>query len=363
MTASAVAVPRFAPDLTPRSNTGSVPQTPCNGLEASIDFYQATGRYLNVQRMWEMFEYICSGFDQQEIYTLSHGIFCGINWEFSATTLDGLKLAWNVASDGQIHCWVSIPGGCFHMVSLRDSLRTIGGATEQFLLKATRIDFKLRDYDRIKLPHELFKEFEHGNVRGVKSRQFITSGERGSLDDTIYFGSRDSEKRLRVYDANHNHGVNAVDWELQIRKNSAVAAVSLLVESFYSDCEDCVGLCQSLIGAAVVGFVRFIKDGDRNGHVDTDRCQLQDWYEGMRIRAGGALRIPSPRPSTSVSQKMVWLFRQVSTTLACFEIGLGKNNFRNWLDELISQGSERMTRAHDALVSQLRRERERFVTS
>jgi hypothetical protein len=313
--------------------------------------------------MWEMFEYLASGFDQKEIYTLEHGIFCGINWQFSATTLDGMKLAWNVLEDGQVHCWVSIPGGCFHMVTLRDALRTLGGATQHFLLKSTRVDFKLRDYDRLKLPHELFKEFELGNVRGVKSRQFITSGERGSLDDTIYFGSRESEKRLRVYDANHNHGVNAVDWELQIRKHSAVAALSLLVEAFYSDSEDCLGLCQSLIGAAVVGFVRFIKDGDSNSHVDTDRCQLQDWYEGMRVRAGGALRIPSVRPSTSVSQKMVWLFRQVSTTLACFEDGLGVNNFRNWLNELISQGRERMRKVHEALVSQLRRERERFVTS
>lgn len=349
--------------VTPLSNTGSMPPNPLDGLESSLDFYQATGRYDSTSRMWEMFEYLCSGFDQKEIYTLPHGLFCGINWEFSATTLDGLKIAWNLLSDGQVHCWVNIPGGCFHMVSLRDALRTIGGATHQFLLKCTRIDFKLRDYDRVKLPHELFAEFEYGNVRGVRSRQFITSGERGSLDDTIYFGSRESEKRLRVYDANHNHGVNAVDWELQIRKNSAVAAVAMLTEAFYSDCEDSLGLCQTLIGAGVAGFVRFIKDGDKKEHVDTDRCELQDWYEGFRIRAGGALRIPSPRPSTSVTQKMVWLFKQVSCTLSCFEEGLGKNNFRNWLEELISQGRERMTKSHEALVAQLRRERSRFLTS
>lgn len=351
------------PTLTPLSNTGSLPPNPLDGLESSIDFYQGTGRYLSVERMWEMFEYLASGFEQKEIYTLDHGIFCGINWEHSATTLDGMRLAWNVLEDGQVHCWVSIPGGVFHMVSLRDALRTLGGGFQHFLLKCTRIDFKLRDYDRLKLPHELFKEFELGNVRGVRCREFITSGERGSLDDTIYFGSRESEKRLRVYDANHNHGVDAVDWELQIRKNSAIAAMAMLTDAFYAGGEDNLSLCQSLIGAAVASFVRFIKDGDKNRKIDTDRCELQDWYEGFRIRAGGALRIPSIRPSTSIAQKMVWLFKQVSVTLACFQDGLGREHFRDWLEELISQGRERMKKSHEALVSQLRRQRSSFVAS
>jgi len=340
-----------------------MPQTPSSGLEASVDFYQGTGRFENVDKMWEMFEYGCSGFNQKEIYTLDHGLFCGINWEKSATTLDGMKLAWNVAADGKVHAWVSIPGGCFHMTTLRDVFRTLGGLTERFLLKCTRVDFKLRDYDRLKLPHELFKEFEIGNVRGVKTREFITSGDRGSIDDTIYFGSRESEKRLRVYDANHNHNVNAVDWELQIRKHSASAAISMLTEAFCSDSDDTLGLCQSVIGAAVASFVRFIEDGDNNSHVDTDRCRLQQWYEGFRIRAGGALRIPSVRPSTSVVQKMTWLFKQVSTTLACFQDGLGRDNFRNWLENLIEQGRNKMKKKHEALVSQLRRERENLVTS
>jgi len=351
------------PDLTPRSNTGSVPQTPSSGLEASIDFYQATGRSENVGKMWEVFAYLASGFDQREMYTLQHGLFCGINWSYSATTLDGMKFAWNIGDDGKVHYWVSVPGGCFHMVSLRDALRTIGGATSHFSLKATRIDFKLRDYDKVKTPFDLFREFELGNCRGVKTRQFITSGDRGSTDDTIYFGSKESEKRLRVYDANHNHGIDSIDWELQIRKGSAVAAVDMITEAFYSNQDDCLNLCQSIIGAAVAGFVRFIQNGKDKEHVDTDRCLLQEWYEGFRIRAGGALRIPSVRPSTSVLQKMGWLYKQVSTTLACFEDGLGKNNFRNWLDNLIEQGREKIKKSHEALVSQLRRERERFVTS
>jgi len=340
-----------------------MPQTPHLGLEASIDFFQGTGHAESLEKMWEVFEYVASGFDQKEIYTLEHGIFCGINWQKSAMSLDGLKMAWNALEDGKCHFWISIPGGCFHMCTLRDAIRTIGGATQYFGVKPTRIDFKLRDYDKTKTPYQLFREFEIGNVRGVKCRQFITSGERGSQDDTVYFGSTESEKRLRVYDANHNHGIDSVDWELQIRKHSAVAAVSALTDAFYNCDDDGLGLCQSIIGACVLGLVRFIKDGDSKKGVDTDRCEIQDWYQGMRIRAGGALRIPSVRPSTSVLQKMQWLFKQVSCTLACFEEGFGKADFRNWLDNLVAQGKERIKKVHEALISQLRRERERFVTS
>jgi hypothetical protein len=363
MPSTSVQVPAFRPDVTPRSNTGSELQNPPKGLEASIDFYQATGVCLSLEKMWEIFEYAAGGFNQQELYTLSHGLFCGINWEFSGMSLDGMRFAWNLKPDGSVHFWISIPGGCFHMTSLRDAIRTIGGCTKYFGLKPTRIDFKIRDYDKIKTPFQLFKEFEMGNVRGVSCRQFVTSGERGSNDDTIYFGSKESEKRLRVYDANHNHSVDSIDWELQIRKHSAISAVDMLIDAFYNSDDDALALCQSMIGAAVMGLVRFIKDGDTKKGIDTNRCELQDWYEGLRMRAGGALRIPSVRPSTSVLQKMRWLYKQVSTTLACFEEGLGKANFGNWLSNMIEQGRAKIQKGHEALVSQLRRERENLVTS
>ncbi len=339
---------------TPSSNTGLKCQEleGVSRLESGIDYFMGTSTFPDWQGFEQAVNFVASNFGQHLIWE-NKPMFSGITWEATVKTLDGLKIGYNRLDSGGIHAWFCIPGTLFHLVNLRDGWRCLLGLGNKYGFKATRIDLKLRDYARRKTPLELFGECQRGNVARKKKCEIAASGNIGEeLIYTLYLGSRQSEEFLRIYDSLPVHGLDAIDWELQSRDEKADAIFRSLIKIIDADFEEIGDLIATYIASTVLGSVEFI---DRKPDVRLSRQPRQEWWKEFIEEAGGQIRHSIARSSRTVEKVFTWLEKQVVTMMSALQQGMGKVDFRKWLNKQLEISTERFRPYHDALVVECER--------
>lgn len=341
--------PEFESVQTPLSNTGSNQQ---KKLVSSIDYFQGTSIFPNLERMHQALDF---AFGQcEDLYAVVPGkpFMSGVVWESSGISTRGGKIGYRQLPDGTYHCWLSIPGSCLHQLDGRSQYRLFTGLYHTFRFKATRIDFKVRDYSRRKTPIEIHEQARLGNVARVKSYEYSGSAKIGHAPvETCYLGSRQSEKFLRIYDALPVHGENAIDWEVQLRDEKAHSAYSQLAN--IPSCEDTDLLISQYIGAVVCGAVEFI---DRQIGRQLQRQSRQDWWLNFVDECGGRISICVAKPTRSLQRTLDWIDRQVAVQLSALRSGLGRANFHLYLTNLLDQSESRFQPIHEMLIKLCRAE-------
>ena len=334
--------------LTPSSNTGSERQD--SRLEVAVDYFMCTAHFGSKSELDVLVEYVVSFFSQVLIWQ-DGSFFSGITWQNYGKTLDNLIIAYNFEDDGSIHAWFSIPGTAFHLIDLMSSFKFLVTMREKYLVTPTRIDLKLRDYARRKMPVDIWMEARNGNVARIKKWGHNGDGDVGSCSyDTAYLGSRKSDRFMRIYDAKPVHDIDSIDWELQCRKKHAQCVFYALTDISKVDSIYISDLVSKYIAATVLGFVDFI---DRREDIKDNRLSRQprqQWWQDFIDEAGGQIRHSIPRPSSSVEKSIKWLKKQVIVVMSALRQGVGEELFDIWLKSQLDSAVERFQLHHQALI-------------
>lgn len=334
------------------SDTGSKQQG--LGYACSIDYLQGTAVFPNPQRFQEFLDYVFQSFSDNYVLSPGKGVQVGKSWASSGVSLRGGRIAYSRENDGRVRVWISLPGKCWHQLSTRDQWRLCLGLDNVYRFKPTRIDLKVRDYERMRLPQQLVEYAQAGQVRGIKRYEAAGCGVvGGDMRITAYLGSKKSQKFLRVYDAQPIHGEDAIDWELQLRDEHAVGMFQELVSipSEVGQEKSVNELVCACIGAFVIGAVDFVEHADRR---QRNRCVLQPWWEKFKESFGAGMRIALPRRTPNVQETLDWIDRQVIVMLATLADGMGVTPFRNYLNERVNRARERYRDRHFGIIEQMR---------
>jgi hypothetical protein len=148
---------------------------------------------------------------------------------------------------------------------------------------------------------------------------------------TTYLGSPKSEARVRVYDKSAETGRDGagIRWEIQLRREHAVAFVAGAIEAGDS------------LGRHVLGCIRGLVDfRDWSGRERGDRAPLLDWWAAI-VADAERVGLNPPARDDSLAAKRAWLEGQVAPTLALVYYAHGAG----WLNDLLRNGEERLTEA------------------
>lgn len=361
------------PVKTGHSNTRSECQTSINldsrqsatrftaDLEVSVDWLTIASKHSFHQDLQAMVDFI-QEFTNDEFFlefgnSFSPGRGCK-KYEHSGSSLKGCRLGWNVDADGVSTTWLSIPGQVLRQISVRDTWRLCSGLSQRWGVECRRFDAALDDYQRRVSPHEVLRACEAGDIALVQTYQLSAKSPVGQVAvPTIYFGSRESEKFVRFYDAERKHGVPCDRWEVELKRRHAQEAfnhfVNLPFDSF--DDESFDNFASHFLAGLVVGAIDFRKaqEGER-----LSRRERLDWWESLVNEVGAGIRLSPARPKPSLERSLTWFKRQVSVTVAALRDGWGVSRFNAWMAEEILAGKKRFSSYHEALIRQLKREGE-----
>lgn len=193
-------------------------------------------------------------------------------------------------------------------------------------VKVTRIDLAVDG--AAFTPEMAYKAFKGGQRRGLARRWRWMESEEGS---TLYIGSRQSKRFMRIYD---RRGVTRV--EVELKEEAAGIAFQRVVDG--------VG---ATLGAEAIGWVRSICDFvDRSADANVSRCPLLDWWaafvggaEKLRVRLGGTVR-------ATLERTRRWLTKQVSAVLATVE-----SLEPGFVEKLLQEGRWRMGERHRVMLA------------
>lgn len=255
----------------------------------------------------------------------------------SAISLGGLRVGYS-ESEGTVSGFFLIPGSYLDALSFEDQLNVLRFCFD-WEVKITRIDIAFNDFQKRLTPQKLDCWAKENYLRGFRTHSSIREDfrvvgrENVSLGATKTFGSRSSQKYLRVYEALPIHGVDAVRWELELRDDRARATAHFLLNSDDASQE----LCELICGA--IDFV--VNDG---GRLDRSE-QLEEWEEFV-CYVGGASKIRISKAPTPLEKKIDWLFRQCSRTLAIAKRRYGAYIVR----ELLEIGNQKLSFFDEELI-------------
>ncbi|MGL5873725.1 MAG: replication initiation factor domain-containing protein [Xenococcaceae cyanobacterium] len=144
----------------------------------------------------------------------------------------------------------------------------------KFNFVCTRIDIAIDDSRRILKYNRILKACEENNVSGFKTYLVVGGASCGQQigRQTIYLGSKESERRVRFYDAMPPHGVNADRLELQLRKDKASVAFEAFIRTNASAKE---------VAKLMFTYFGFINRINSNGKEEKNRarCKPLRWWK------------------------------------------------------------------------------------
>lgn len=263
-------------------------------------------------------------------YKGSKGAVLGIQYyDHSFTSLDGcIRGGYSVCLDEQTHepvydYFMALSGKYWERLGIVDQWRRLKGLHHTYKAHVTRLDGalddstgKIIDLHLIKQAHDL-KDF-----KGVRDRSY--AGHYDEFDrkiETLYFGSRQSEKFYRVYQ--HD---KVARFELESKREVARIAFSYIASLEREEREDDeFGIyLQQQLGSIIIGGIDFVNrrirpDGKRE-EKHTEQCPRHDWWQRIIDSLAEPMKIVREFPKHhNLGKSLNWLERQVIGTILCLK--------------------------------------------
>lgn len=328
-------------------------------LEVSVDWLTIASEHTTHENLQQMIAFI-EGYTNDEFFLefnkqFQPGAGCKL-YEHSGSSVKGCKLGWNAGENGVSHTWLSIPGGVLRQISVRDVVRLASGLHHTWKVKCRRFDSALDDYKRRVNPKEVLRACEDGDVALVGTfdpRGKTKIGQK--FVPTIYFGSRESEKFLRFYNAEIKHGIPCDRWEAELKRRHAQAAFEHFVALPYDSMseEEFEQVVSQFLAGLVIGAIDFVKFEEG---VRYSRRKRLDWWASLCDEVGAGIRLSPARPKPSLERSLQWFKRQVAVVVAVLKDGWGNARFNAWLAGEISDAKKRYSPYHEAVIRQLKGE-------
>jgi hypothetical protein len=343
----------FAPTVSQQENPSNLASSRItNNLESFLDYLQATFQpnipELEFKQQMEKF---MSQWDDEIVWT-EQPRFSGIPWDKSASTIRGAKIYHNAFEGGPVtKVWISLPGAVLHQFTAPHQHFLLQQFNKRFQLKVNRVDVKLRDNSYRVSPFDLLVEGYNKRVKRCDGGSFAGEFSNDDSDKdslTAYFGSKQSEKFLRVYNAKGIHtDYDCLDFESQLRDEKAQTFWQQYI-NLNTDNQTAV----RFLGGVVVGCVEFVKDEFRNENLTKSIAAgaRQDWWQQLIDEVGLYQKLSPPKREHSLEKKMAWINRQVAPTLAAFRKAKGTQEFWEWLIEQLIDAEKRFTNVHRKII-------------
>jgi hypothetical protein len=276
----------------------------------------------------------------------------GKTWSNSIKSPSGVRILWNELNDDAIQVYVQIPGNPLRRLDNRDSWRMCLGFLNCYGLICRRFDVALDDYLRRVTVDELIEIGEKDNFRLVDTYSLASSKKRGdSSAKTVYFGSRESEKYLRFYDAEKVHGLPCDRWEVELKRRHANEAF----KEFCSlpvglDSEEFNSFASQFLASLVTGSVDFVDAENASEGERYDRLKRLPFWQSLIDDVGGSLRLSPPRSKPTLQRTLGWIKRQVVCSLAVVRKGYGHQMFYKWLDSVLGDAEKRFNSYHKSTI-------------
>jgi len=357
----------------PSGNTGSEftrknkDEVVCIG----IDYLSMTGRFKTQADVDFAIDFAVSGFIKDiPQKCVGQPASRGITWRNSGGSLTGITFYWNTPEDtgeNNYHLCIVMPGGYLSRLGVRNQFRLLCGLWHKFGMAPTRIDLSIDDYKKRLKPREIWNLCEQNKLAGVRKYQFISSiGKSGKVCETIYLGSRQSEKFVRVYDTNEQHNTDAIRFELEMKDQKAVEYVRQtmqIIDEMSAGQEDWYEIIIKMIPAVIFGafdLVTFSVNNDRDnngGRYFRDRIDKNIYLRDSRLQSliddtsGGTLKIACGREKPTVERTLIWLEKQVSQTLGVLRQAFGYEKYIKWANSMAVAGTGRHSEKHSIQIA------------
>jgi hypothetical protein len=330
---------------TPASNTGSNRQTPHGtGLRYKLDYLTLTGFGDTDQLLDIVWAATGANWDYTNARPGTRGIYYDLILRSSSTIEIAIKYSREDPTQNQYR--LSIPGSPLGDLS-PDTLAKFGQQLHAFGCRATRFDWAIDDYDRAVGVDFFEKAGIDNNYSGAREFGVYYKRKYGQLNDakTVYFGSYTSDKLIRIYDKNiESKGkINAIRFEGQYRNSLA----EIYFDTLFNNNEFSANA--QTVSNYAIGSINFV----RRENAVLSRCPQIDVWRIFCQRVGQAIKISAKRIVRTIEQKMKWVERQVSGTLALCALCIGLEETLVWLERhirvkirRIRKGSNEFVRTH-----------------
>ncbi|MBD2487157.1 replication initiation factor domain-containing protein [Aulosira sp. FACHB-615] len=162
----------------------------------------------------------------------------------------------------------TVPGSVLGQLSILQQIQALKTLLATPNVKLTRVDLSI---DFFNFP-ELLAKFECARA----TSSFFGATKTRVVGSTIYFGSKDSDKQLRIYDKALQLKINSqwLRYELQLRNDYSIKAIDALMK-LINDGEN-ISVAIALIATDEKYF-----DFKDKTNKKRDRCKRSDWWEQL----------------------------------------------------------------------------------
>jgi hypothetical protein len=334
---------------------------------------------LKLANFQQLVQYLSESLRDTVVLEPGTSAWFGRTWGSSGFAVGGCRLYWDNAESGDIsRLIVEVNGGSLKRLTLRDIWRMCLGLSNVWKASCRRFDVYIDDYARRIGFWDVVRHCEAGEVSLVRSFSIFAKGDIGKqLIPTVYFGSRESEKYMRFYNAELKHGIKADRWELELKRRHAQEAFRRFCA--FGDSADNTFLAPELrakdtrllgseeltfdaeispfLSGLVTGAVDFVAVDPDNPDERYSRRERLPWWASLveeSLKGNDTIRLSPQRNDPSLERSIQWFKKQVSCFLSCVREGWGRAYFYRWLDAQLSDGKLRFGNYHRAVVDALR---------
>jgi hypothetical protein len=233
-----------------------------------------------------------------------------------------------------------------------DPLSRLLSALVDLCIAPTRLDLKIDDHAWIATFEDIESVLDKRDYTPFRSHRLekpVTSGKPTGRG--VYFGKTGksgSGRQLVIYDKNlESEGrINALRWELRLFKDQAF-------DHFYSVME-CIAFEDAFIERIfqlVAGSIDF-RIRKASGKL-SDRLP---WFDKFLSCGPDTLKLSRDRRESSFRKMVDWIHSAVSPSLAVMAEVLGRDEALRLIDSMIEDGSGRLSRNHQRMITQARRD-------
>lgn len=337
---------------TPDSNTGLNSQT---GFTVGLDWLDITFRKVpDINDVWQIVSEVELLLNDEIDFSATRATFNGRNWDGSGRGLKGVHLYYDAGYEGDEFPFrypalkIAMSGKVINEADQGLVARWLNGRTWKNSLECTRIDIALDDHEKLVPLRKITQAKRAGDFFNTSWSAYMESGKRGEEKGvTVYFGSPQSDKRLRVYDktVESNSVVVGNRWEAEFRRKAATEALYEWLDANNDDSKDIAQWCADTV-LGVVDF-RDRSSADPNRF----RCPVLSWFRALCKRlAATPARIRVPRPTYTVQKSIDWVIKSVAPTLSIIRDVL-KGDFRQFIDVAMVEGNCRLPLTKRRLIT------------
>jgi hypothetical protein len=330
---------------------------PSTTLDVGIDWITLRGPIHTIIQV----EAAKSWFDQmiQDDFVLYPGRpfspAAGNSFSNSGFSTRGGRMHWNCATEeGPGDLIIILPGKALAPCNFMEKIDILMTWIDKGF-HVTRLDLFLDVFGPSQLTFQnVFEALEARNYTGCNKAKSIKNYDNLAEENgfTFNFGSRQSDAYFRMYNKAAEQKKTDKEWwrnELEVKGKQAKITSELIYKSLgYDEIQ-----LKELIVDLVLGRIDFVdRSKSEKGAGNVDRCPRLEWWEKfLTFAKANPLRLSPPSPTKTLEKTMHFLHRQVATSLAIVHQTYGDKGFRRIVGELLADGLDRLTDAHNAVIN------------